>query len=377
MGDKILIGGIIALIILIAGCIGEKPNGDNVTPDVTQPTEPVIKSSAEAISLVKEKYSELSDVEVCRFLGDVCNHSIIVHEIPDGWNLTFWKKSKDCEDQCWVKHYFPFVVYENGTVIKDKDYKDIEILPPGPEIKIDLKENESFLIREGQTLKGEIDGNDVTVKYKQSEPKHLISVTSASLSESHKIQIEHNESCNSSICEYTFEGEMIIGWLVMDDWWKTLDLKIKPVAWELNNSNVLSSYGTWDARILQVEVHLGKKEVGRPVRPLYFQINVGETKNFEYGGNITVNYISSSPKQMFEVIQDREREMFEVDIGTNILSVDGAEKGDTCYKSRMGWWVCEYSWQKNDLAFSMGPVSDQKWNTNKLSFTVEYNPIQK
>ena len=480
--NKILIGAIIMItvVIFVGGCLtndgcNDESNGEdvisnvnqspeNTTLNITHSTEPVIKNLEEAVDLVKEKHLEVSGM---------AEENITVLEILDGWNLTFWNSSNDCENQCWLKHHFPFVVYENGTVIESECYKTIELIPPKHEIQIDLKENESFLIRDGQIAEGNVFGYDATFEYMNSymlsqdhvyfylfsmdskykpylkdgyisliplevrnaithifrdnsiylygakittendtqwrldneieskingevithkyrykieydgkhlnvyryhplpKPVHVLKVIS-NLKKEYIIEIDPSTiPCPTSVCGYMYEP------ITLEETeryrWNTLEVLIRPYSWVLNDSDVASSFGIWNTSILYIEVYKGKTLGRGSVYPLDLYINESETKNVSYARhNITVNYISSHPKHVFEVIIDGKKDRFEIDVATETVMLNDIGRGKTCYKSGK-YRDCYYGWQKEDLIFFVGPVIkeyDETWNTTNLFFSI-------
>jgi len=127
METKFILLGIVIVIAAVGGYMllsgedgkpnnGKPPDDVNVTPNVTQPPEPVVKNSAEAITLIKGKYPEVSNISKCENI--TCSEDINIGEIENGWNLTFWNGSVNCRDGCLFNDYNYFLVYENGSVIK-------------------------------------------------------------------------------------------------------------------------------------------------------------------------------------------------------------------------------------------------------------------
>lgn len=390
---------LISLAVVVMGCINENPtDGDsspskgnvtiNTTTNITQETEPSIKTSEEAIILIKEKYPEFSDKS---------KYNFTVFEMENGGNLTFWNATKECENQCLLKHYLPFIVYENGTIIKEKDYRDIEMLPVDSEIRIDLEDNDSFLIREGQRVNAMVFGEyDVSFEYINSMPIHTLKVITnwtreetPTIDKEYLIEIEYSTvPCQAGVCKYQTSPIFLEDKRGMSC---NLELEILPYSWNLNGSKIVSSFGNWNTSLFYVKVHKNTELIREEFCPAGIEdvIGEGETINLSCGySNITVNYISSSPTQVFEFIVDKEKNIFEINVTTGILSVNGIKKGKTC--EAIGPEVgikCSYWWQTKNFEVYVGPVSSQSindlwndkaalmygtWNDKRLYFHIDY-----
>ena len=432
--NKILIGAtmMITVVIFVGGCLtndgcNDESNGEDVIPNVnqfpenttlnvTQSTEPVIKHLEEAVDLVKEKHLEVSGM---------AEENITVLEILDGWNITFFKQEKACEDRCIFTQYFYFEVYENGTVIKTSEDNEIDTnvtllekftinIPKG-------EKNGDFIIRSLQTGEGTIWGENITVKYEAknvSRPveirvnnwtnvsyiNHFLEVTLLGETLTFDFSGDHYyctwfltgscvmDSCSNNVCSYNlwrgFEKEEDDEERKVREYTR-FRFKVMPVTWVVNGSDVVPSYPKWEGDDLYVVAEIENYQ--DPIIDVryhdtkWIEISVTESKNIEFIGynmsadyplenlirhNITINYLESSPMQIFEVIVDGRKERFEIDPNNEIMLVDGIERGKwTIYKygSNIRY---EYFWQKDEIYFTLYPQPEDTWNVTKLSITI-------